>query len=458
TLAVNANYNIIFTTANLSITKSIVMVRADFKSKIYGDADPTLTYTVTGVSGTGNVFTGALARTAGENVNSYRITQGTLALNGNYQMSFEGSEFSIAPRSLVIKADDQSKYVGVANPMLTFTFSGFKTGETSSVLTKQPQISTTATTASVAGNYDISVSGAAASNYAISYQKGILTINDINSVPTLDAIANQSICATVGERQIALNGISAGKEVGQTVTLSVSSSNAALFSSLSVNKGTGNSGTLSYRPATGAIGTATITVTLKDDGGTQAGGVDTYSRGFTITINAIPVVTITSDKGLSVAKGETLALTATGGTSYVWNNASGIVSGQSTAVLNIRPTVTTTYSVTATSATGCTSTQSITIQVTEEAVAAKPTNIMSPNGDGINDKWVIENIDLYPNNVVIVVDRSGRTIYSKKGYDNSWDATLRGLPLAEGTYYYIINYGDGKTPAKKGFITILNRK
>jgi gliding motility-associated-like protein len=178
----------------------------------------------------------------------------------------------------------------------------------------------------------------------------------------------------------------------------------------------------------------------------------------TLTINPLPVVVITSDKGLSVAKGETVTLTATGGTSYQWSNASGIVSGQNTAVLSVRPTANTTYTVTARNATGCSSTQSITIQVTEEAVAAKPTNIMSPNGDGVNDKWVIENLDLYPNNEVIVVDRSGRTIYSKKGYDNSWDATLRGLPLSEGTYYYIINYGDGKTPAKKGFITILNKR
>jgi gliding motility-associated-like protein len=457
-LAISNNYTIVLTTAKLSITPGALIVRADLKTKTYGDSDPSLTYTVIGASGTGNVFTGSLARTAGENVGSYSITQGTLAFNGNYQMRFESSELTIAPRPLLIKADNQSKYVGAANPALTFSYSGFKAGETNSVLSQQPEISTTATTASLAGSYDIIVGGAVAQNYAISYQQGILMINDINSAPTLNAIANQSVCAGVGEQQVALSGITAGREANQTVTLSISSSNAALFTSLAVSRGAGTIGTLSYRPAAGATGTATITITVKDNGGTDAGGVDTYTRSFTITINPLPVVTISSDKGLTVAKGETVHLTATGGTSYVWANASGIVSGQNTAILTVRPTANTSYTVTATSAAGCTSMQSITIQVTEEAVAAKPTNIMSPNGDGVNDKWVIENLDLYPNNSVVVVDRSGREVYSKKGYDNSWDATLRGLPLSEGTYYYIINYGDGKTPAKKGFITILNKR
>ena len=45
-------------------------------------------------------------------------------------------------------------------------------------------------------------------------------------------------------------------------------------------------------------------------------------------------------------------------------------------------------------------------------------------------------------------------MYSKKGYDNSWGATLNGTPLAEGTYYYVIDFGN-KTRVFKGFITIV---
>lgn len=80
--------------------------------------------------------------------------------------------------------------------------------------------------------------------------------------------------------------------------------------------------------------------------------------------------------------------------------------------------------------------------------------IFSVNWYGINDKWLIDNIDFYPNNEVKIFDKAGRLMYSKKGYDNSWDATLNGLPLAEGTYYYIIDFGTNRR-SFKGFITIV---
>ena len=82
------------------------------------------------------------------------------------------------------------------------------------------------------------------------------------------------------------------------------------------------------------------------------------------------------------------------------------------------------------------------------------TNIISPNGDGVNDFWIVQNIQLYPNNEVKVFDRAGRVVYSKKGYDNSWDGTLNGKPLAEDTYYYILDLGNGNAKLK-GFITIV---
>ncbi|WP_379094164.1 gliding motility-associated C-terminal domain-containing protein [Pedobacter sp. UC225_65] len=279
-----------------------------------------------------------------------------------------------------------------------------------------------------------------------------ITIGDVNEAPTLDAVADQAICSSTAVRTVPLSGISAGPEAGQTATVSVSSGNAALFQDLSVSPGG-----ISYQPRAGAVGTATVTVTVRDNGGVANGGTDTYSRTFTITVNALPTVAIASDKGTMVDRGEQVVLTASGGTSYVWATASGIVSGQNTAQLTIRPVQNTTYTVTATNAGGCSSTATIAITVTDQAVQVKATNIMSPNGDGVNDRWVVENLELYPNNLVKVFDRGGRVVYEKKGYDNSWDATLRGLPLGEGTYYYIIDYnGDGKT-VKKGFITILNK-
>ena len=85
-------------------------------------------------------------------------------------------------------------------------------------------------------------------------------------------------------------------------------------------------------------------------------------------------------------------------------------------------------------------------------------NILSPNGDGKNDTWYIENITQYPNNSVSVFDRSGRIIYSKQAYANDWDGTYKGTTLTDGTYYYIISVGTAGADTITGFVTIVNTR
>lgn len=81
-------------------------------------------------------------------------------------------------------------------------------------------------------------------------------------------------------------------------------------------------------------------------------------------------------------------------------------------------------------------------------------NVLTPNGDGKNDYWVIKDIELYPQNNVIIFDKGGRLIYSKKSYNNEWDGTLNGHPLAEGTYYFVVDLGPNLRKFK-GSISIL---
>ncbi|RYE37171.1 MAG: gliding motility-associated C-terminal domain-containing protein [Sphingobacteriaceae bacterium] len=82
-------------------------------------------------------------------------------------------------------------------------------------------------------------------------------------------------------------------------------------------------------------------------------------------------------------------------------------------------------------------------------------NVITPNGDGRNDTWVIKNIEQYPNNTVKVMDKSGNVIYNARGYNNNWDGTYNNGPLAQGTYYYIVDFGEGEDLVFKGFITIV---
>ena len=85
-------------------------------------------------------------------------------------------------------------------------------------------------------------------------------------------------------------------------------------------------------------------------------------------------------------------------------------------------------------------------------------NIITPNNDGYNDNWVIDNIDNYPLCRVSIYDIFGLEVFSSVGYNEyqRWDGTKNGLPLASGTYFYIINLGSSvNNIIHKGSITLL---
>lgn len=279
----------------------------------------------------------------------------------------------------------------------------------------------------------------------------VITVTNVNEAPTLDVITNRALCATTNEVVIPLTGITPGPETTQSTTVTVNSNNAALFSQL-----TADNTAVRLRFVAGANGSATITVTVKDNGGTANGGIDQVVRTFNVSVTTIAAPAITSDKGTKISKGDFAALTATGGVSYVWDNSPGIISGQNSNVLNIRPQENATYRVTASNAAGCTASAQISIEVVND-YKVNSANIMTPNGDGINDRFVIRNIDSYPGNEVKIFDRSGRLIYSKRGYQNEWDGKVNGKALEEGTYYFLLDFGAG-LPKVKGFITIIREK
>ena len=113
TLAADSNYTMTFISNTLTITPAILSVAASPQTKVYGTADPTLTDTATGLIETtvdgvtiddtaASALSGHLARaqfgtSAGEQVGDYAITQGTLAADSNYTMTFSGSTLTITP-------------------------------------------------------------------------------------------------------------------------------------------------------------------------------------------------------------------------------------------------------------------------------------------------------------------------------------------------------------------------
>ena len=87
-------------------------------------------------------------------------------------------------------------------------------------------------------------------------------------------------------------------------------------------------------------------------------------------------------------------------------------------------------------------------------------NEFSPNGDGVNEYFNIDCIETYPNNKLEIYNRWGNMVYEKRGYRNDWDGTSNGRAvlnesdkLPVGTYYYVIDLGDGSKP-KVGWLYI----
>ncbi len=153
---------------------------------------------------------------------------------------------------------------------------------------------------------------------------------------------------------------------------------------------------------------------------------------------------------ITIVKGQSATLSASGGVSYTWEPAPGITD------LNIpnpvvNPEVTTTYKVTVVTAGGCTFTDEVTVNVLQQVLIP---NTFTPNRDGINDTWEIPNIESYPNCKVQVFNQWGNKVFSSDGYKEPWDGRFNGQELPLATYYYIIYLDKNEKPIS-GSVTIV---
>lgn len=101
----------------------------------------------------------------------------------------------------------------------------------------------------------------------------------------------------------------------------------------------------------------------------------------------------------------------------------------------------------------CSATKDINIDVLQLLTIP---NAFSPNGDGINDKWVITNLEHYQNAEVSIYNRYGQAIFHSTNYTSQpFDGTIAGKPLPVGTYYYIINTKNLHVEIKTGYVLLL---
>jgi len=93
------------------------------------------------------------------------------------------------------------------------------------------------------------------------------------------------------------------------------------------------------------------------------------------------------------------------------------------------------------------------VYFTINTVGISPPVGFSPNNDGDNETWVVDGLSAFPNNRVQIFSRWGDQVFEATDYQNDWDGTYNGNALPEGTYYWVIDLGDG-TEIQKGFVVL----
>ncbi|MCE9540175.1 MAG: PorP/SprF family type IX secretion system membrane protein, partial [Bacteroidetes bacterium] len=139
----------------------------------------------------------------------------------------------------------------------------------------------------------------------------------------------------------------------------------------------------------------------------------------------------------TISLGDSYTLNGQGGSIYSWLPATGLSNPN---IFNpiATPVVTTTYELTVADINGCMDLDSITITVIID-FNLTVSNLMTANGDGYNDIWIVKNIENYPGTEAIVVNREGQQVFYSSSYDNTWlGLNKNGHPLPDGTYYYFL--------------------
>ncbi len=193
----------------------------------------------------------------------------------------------------------------------------------------------------------------------------------------------------------------------------------------------------------------TFVLTITED----QSGYGCYDRD-SVTVSLFPLVGISTIPDTLILSGGSVELLTTGGPflQYLWEPATGLDDPTAPNPVSTPP-ATIRYYVYAQNEYGCEESDSVLIEVVEDIEVY---NVFSPNGDGINDYFEIENAERFPEMVVEVYSRWGDMLFQSKGYEdgNRWDGTARGKDAPVGTYYYVIIPYSGADPIT-GNVTII---
>lgn len=193
-------------------------------------------------------------------------------------------------------------------------------------------------------------------------------------------------------------------------------------------------------------------VTITDANGCTATNTATIGNVSSAILSVIPAQQ-------TISQGGSVAITVVGGVSYTWSPAAGL-SCTDCANPTATPIITTTYTVIATDANGCTVTAMMTVTVKkacEDESDVYVANVFSPNNDGKNDVLYVEGNGL-TNIYWAIYDRWGNLLFEAFDQSHGWDGARKGNPMETGTYVYYLKATCLKTNSEvklKGNVSII---
>jgi gliding motility-associated-like protein len=175
-------------------------------------------------------------------------------------------------------------------------------------------------------------------------------------------------------------------------------------------------------------------------------------REWEVDILSLPKVNAGSDK--EIIQGEQALLNAEAENFNTVNWTPNVALSNSTDIVTKAfPMQTTTYTITAISQQGCKVSDDVLVKV---YLPIDIPSVFSPNGDGIHDKWLIRNIEQFPQSRIEIFNRYGDLILERFAYSsaNAWDGTLNGSPAPVGAYYYVLTLNNKRRPIA-GVVSII---
>lgn len=176
------NYALSLVPGSLAVTKAPLVVTALDTVRTYGGTDPVFQFACAGFKNEETVAVIdtlpviATMATSQSPVGNYPLVP-CCAGDHNYSFAYNTGMLAIQPAQLTFAARDTSRYYGDPNPALGFDVTGLTAGDSLSDIDILPTISTLADSLSPAGVYSIQIAGGLDSNYVITHQNGLLTIN-----------------------------------------------------------------------------------------------------------------------------------------------------------------------------------------------------------------------------------------------------------------------------------------